>query len=840
MAELNLKQIEDKLNSEFEGDGRKIVFWYDDKGEFIDEIETLNLENAKIHHLTLNNLFKTKLLIERQDKESNYLLYAPYPKPASRENHLADIIKYSKEFFADRASLLAVDLGIDEKYRYVLEKHINFFRAKDRTKRFYDLEVDNYDENSIEISLLSALVNSKVSNFEEVARIVLTNGDLRENEYIEDFKKYDLDTVFWKHVSHTFSFVDENPSLEKLLISLFLTYTEKEIHSELPKSMKKYILSKPGTVIAFMDQIMNSILYREEFDVLSEDIFASINGENLFKEYLVEDLIDLDLFEYIDKRIISWIIDRLLDENLNANVKGMHIPELCRFRENKHFGDRYFNEYHLLRHAYHILKNVNFEAEKDLILMIARYDSEDYIIDTHYRKFYYYLDKAKNSHLFDDLQVLVENVYTNKYLDVISKEFIEEFSYDKIKGRYKLQRDFYKNFVANRREMTVVIISDGLRYEVAKELVKKMKRDKKFDSVEIEPQIGVIPSYTRLGMASLLPHEELTIDGDFNVFVDGKACTNLVQRNEILNTYVENSASIQYDDLKKYNQKDLSDFFVGKELVYVYHDQIDARGDESTEDEVFIACKEAIEEIGELIIRLTNGVSRTNYIITADHGFIYKRNKTIESDKIDNLFSKEDKINKRYIVSENKYDVIGTKNLLVADILGTYDTKTVTVPISSNIFKTAGGGQNYVHGGSSPQEILVPVIQVKTNRGYRRSENVKISLISMLPKITSLSVNLDFIQQEAISDVIKPTNYRIFFIDDKEEIISNEEIHLANSKEIESAKRIFKLRFNLKDQKYDRYKKNYLVAKDAETGIEIFRHEVTMDIAFAGGFGFDI
>lgn len=37
-----------------------------------------------------------------------------------------------------------------------------------------------------------------------------------------------------------------------------------------------------------------------------------------------------------------------------------------------------------------------------------------------------------------------------------------------------------------------------------------------------------------------------------------------------------------------------------------------------------------MDEISELIIRLTNNVSRTRYIVTADHGFIYKRNKTVE------------------------------------------------------------------------------------------------------------------------------------------------------------------------------------------------------------------
>lgn len=842
MAELNLKQIEDKLNLEFSGDSRKLIFWYDDNGEFVEDIENLDLDNAKIHYLTSTNLFYTKVLLEREDTKTNYLIYAPFPKPDSRENHLADTIKYSREFSADRASLIAIDLGIDEKYKPVLQKYIKFFGAKDRTKKFYELEVDSYNnESTIEIALLSVLAKSKIVNFEEVVRIVLTSGELRDNEYMADFKKYGLDEVFWKHISHTFSFIDEEPNLEKLIISLFLTYTEKEIHRDLPASMNKYLLSKSGTVMAFMDQIMNSILYHEDFDLLSDRVFTKINGERLFEGYSVEDIVDLDIFRFVDNKLIEWMIDRLLDENLNASINGMDIPELCKFREEKHFGKEYFNEYHVLKHGYYIVSQVNYRPKSDLISIIQQYDKEDYRVDTHYRKFYYYLDKVRNQHIFEGLQELVENIYTNRYLDVITKEFNSKFSYEGVKGKYKLQRDFYRNFVANSKEMLVVIISDAFRYEVAKELVKKMDRDKKFDTISIEPQIGVLPSNTRLGMASLLPHKELSIDGNYDVYVDGKPCSNIIERNEILKVSDPSAGSIQFDDLKKYSKEEMRDFFVGKSVVYVYHNQIDARGDKSnTEDEVFIACKEAIDEIEDLIVSLTDRVSRTKFIVTADHGFIYKRNKIIESDKIDSFFTRDDQINKRFIVSDNKYEVMGTKSIRMSDVLGSNDTRCITVPVASNIFKAAGGGQNFVHGGSSPQEILIPVVQVKTIRGYRESQNVKISLISMLPKTTSLLINLDFVQQEAISDVIKPTTYKIAFIDESGETISNEEIHLANSKEKESAKRIFKLRFNLKNQKYRRDKKYYLVATDTATGMEAFRHEVIIDIAFADDFGFDI
>lgn len=37
VAELNLKQVIDRLNAEFTGETRKLVFWYDDKAEFAED-----------------------------------------------------------------------------------------------------------------------------------------------------------------------------------------------------------------------------------------------------------------------------------------------------------------------------------------------------------------------------------------------------------------------------------------------------------------------------------------------------------------------------------------------------------------------------------------------------------------------------------------------------------------------------------------------------------------------------------------------------------------------------------------------------------------------------------
>ena len=64
-------------------------------------------------------------------------------------------------------------------------------------------------------------------------------------------------------------------------------------------------------------------------------------------------------------------------------------------------------------------------------------------------------------------------------------------------------------------------------------------------------------------------------------------------------------------------------------------------------------------------------------------------------------------------------------------ILRNADTKWVSYPISDDVFKVTGGGQNYVHGGSSPQEMLVPVLNLKMERGHMETRSAGIALVSM-------------------------------------------------------------------------------------------------------------
>lgn len=171
-------------------------------------------------------------------------------------------------------------------------------------------------------------------------------------------------------------------------------------------------------------------------------------------------------------------------------------------------------------------------------------------------------------------------------------------------------------------------------------------------------------------------------------------------------------------------------------------------------------------------------------------------------------------------------------------IMGDDNEHMVSYPVGADIFKVQGAGMNYVHGGCSPQEMLIPMITVKTERGFKETSNAQISLVSLTSKITNLITSLDFVQTEPISDVVKETTYRIYFVDDSGEKISNEHLYVADKKDADTVKRVFRLRFSFKNRKYDKNREYYLVAYDDNNSLEVLRHRIVMDIAFADDFGF--
>ena len=837
MAELNLKQITDKLNSEFTGEVRKLVFWYDANAEFVDDVDTMDLVNAKVLHLEPDNQFYTKYFLECVDTTTNYLVYAPFAKPAFRENHLADTIKYSKEFFADRASLLTIDLGIDERYKPVIQHYIKFFGEKKRTQAFYDLELETFNRNTIEIALMSVLCKCKTPSYEEVLRTVLTDAGFEDNPYLTEFQKYDLLDAFWRQAQDVFGYADEKPTLEKITMTMFVTYAAKVIPADMPAAWKPFISFKSGNVIAFIDNLMNSYIYGERFDEISKRVYDSLKVEAEFRKLPVEALVSCVIFAGVDELLIEWATERLELEDVAAKLGDTSIPQLTKQRRQGHFGKRHANEYFVLQNAWSIISGSQYAPSASLNEMVKNYTSELYKMDRYYRYFYYYLDKIEDATRFVKLKELVENIYANDYLAKVCTNWNDLFNTELESLQITKQPDFFSRNVNYAKDQLVVIISDALRYEVGMTLFEKLQADEKCTAT-MKTMASTLPSITQYGMAALLPHKSLELTEDYSVLVDGQKTDTLEQRQAVLQKYKPDGICIQYDDIKNMTIADMKVYFAWKPVTYIYHNQIDARGDNpKTENEVFDACEEAVKELHSLIRRMTSA-NKTNFIITSDHGFLYRRRKLVESDKIIPEAESVEAVGRRYLLSQSDITSAGVSSIEIGTMMQTSDNRKVTYPVGADVFKAPGSGMNYVHGGCSPQEMLLPLLMVKTDKSQVKYDTAKIALVSLTSKITNLITSLDFVQTDAVSSVVKETTYRIYFVDDNGEKISNEHLYVADKKDGDTVKRVFRLRFSFKNKKYSKDQKYYLVAYDDNNSLEVLRHEVMVDIAFADDFGF--
>ncbi|MEG0284800.1 MAG: BREX-1 system phosphatase PglZ type A [Vagococcus sp.] len=845
MSDLNLNQIENKLNELFLTYGeRKLIFWFDPKGEFEDDInnELIKLENAQIKKIGFNTQFITKRFFEIEDTTNNYLVYAPFERidDDDENNHLLSIVKYSELFNADRISLIMEQLDIIPELHEIMTDYSKFFGAKSRISSFEKMTTTSVKTKEVlELTIMSVLTKANTNQFYSILQSILIEFSKGSNILFSQLNAYELEEVFWKYVYKYYGYKSEDPTIQKLVISFFLnTYFGQLGIQELPNSFKEYeVLDQTTAIVSFMDGVMNDTRYKEHFNQLSHQIYQVINGDKLLDKASVEELIEADIFESIHLKILSYYSNQLISGDTTPMVSSMPLVDVVTRKMRSNFGDKYIRQYNALINAQKLLMFTYSTHMDKFNLILKDYEENSYKVDQYYRKFIWNLDHFEMDDAFFELYQIVEKKY-KEFLDESSHLWNDYIMFD----NQETLLDFYNNYACHKMK-TVVIISDAFRYEAAKEIQKEIQNEKKY-STKMESILTVLPSVTEFGKSASLLGKGETFEyvNGVDVEVNSMKTKGTVARDKILKAKNPNSLAISYEDVvEKDNAKELRELFNGQDMIYLYHDQIDKTGDHGQERQVFEAVDKTIKELKTLLPRISNGANIYRFIITSDHGFIYTRSKIEEYDKIDNpSISISDRVERRFIISENQYKNIGISSMKLSDALRNDDKRIIHFPSTSAIFKKSGGGQNYVHGGSSPQEMIVPVLEIMVGRGSSVKEPAQVQLMSNNKKIIGLSKSLEFYQLEAVNDSVIKENYSLHFEDKKGRLISNVHSYYADSKSTSASERFTNFTFDFINRNYDTNEKVFLILKNANTQIEIERIEFLIDNPFAGDHNFDI
>ncbi|KGP76501.1 hypothetical protein JT05_04470 [Desulfosporosinus sp. Tol-M] len=843
---MNLDQINTALTEKFrspcrDGAKRHIIFWYDAEGDFQEVVDELELAEVKLWKLTETNKFLSKYTLEVIDPNSNYLIYAAFAKPEDANNWLLDILLYSQTFIADKIALMMDDLHVENNgLRPFFMNCEKFFNSKDRYARFASYSLEAYTEETINIGVLAALAKRPTPDFEDALRVILINSlQEDENTVWQNIVKYGVVDGFWNLTEKYYGYFAPEKSLKGLLTFFIINALSSVLNRTLPPEWQGLVSAKRANCVVFLDHFMHHSVDSKVYDKLAEEIEADLHFGEYLEQWDIQDYEQVDLFRAADRSIILKLTNSLLI----GSEEYAQYKRIISLRKTKHYYQEFENYYEAMFWTIEMdAFKKKYQAgipEQDALTFFEAYTKEYFIMDQAYRKFCVSLDQERQSDVLKPLSAEVDNLYTNWYHTELAVKWsaavVEELAASwPIQGMPQ-QQGFFRDTIQKAlydNKKSFVIISDALRFEAAEELMQRLNTEIK-GSTELRWMQGCVPSYTRLGMAALLPHTALTMQGD-DVLIEGISTKDTNGRRKILKSYVNDSEVVLLNDLIPMTRTELRNTFKGKSVVYIYHNVTDSVGDKGDESKTFQAVEQAFAEIQGAIRTINKNLTEANIYITSDHGFIYRRKALAESDKTTKGDTLPQYTNKRFLIFDQEVDLPGSIKLSLDYFFGKDCGLTVCVPRGDNRYKTPGGGQNYVHGGASLQEIVIPLIIYRNDR--KKDERMLISkvdvkLTNTSRKITNSLFSLDFFQTEKLIDKKVARTVKLYFTDEVGQKISNEQNILADRISEKASERTFKVSFNLKSSNYNKLDKYYLVLEDPEEPIKKIYDKIPFSIS---------
>ncbi|MDD3358445.1 MAG: BREX-1 system phosphatase PglZ type A [Parabacteroides sp.] len=760
--------INNKLQAALENlfQKHRLIFWYDDKAEMSELFENIQIPGIEKIIITNNEFtLKHKLLIEQP--KQGFLLYQASAKPAENENWLLDLLLSNYEFHAEASSLFLQDLELPQEFKGLIQTHEEFFGNQKRVSDLKSLLEKGDRENLILLKMLCVLCTCE-PEWEKMLYTLFTEIQKNKQDKYKAIEKFKLDDFLWQTIDKKYSYKSDKPTIKDFLINLIQDNLKRSINGGNP------VLNKDAYL--FVNRWKENTKANSLFSEWSKTLEKQLNIESIIIKTDIDQLIESDAFSIIDKKIIISIRDGIINNTLN----NVTIQNWIDIRKVKYFYKEYEQIYWALSYASLLLDEIR---KADLAVPspeagFQKYSSQLFNIDRLYRKYIVTSNQAEHLDLLKELTVQIEKAYGNSFLLKLGDNW--QKSIDKMKSwkfdNISNQSEFYKNWITQytkAEKRVFVIISDAFRYESAAELREIILQEDRY-TANLNAVLGCLPSYTQLGMASLLPHTALSYnDKTDTVFADGISSQGTPNRTKILQKEYPGSIAITAEEFLKMHAKiEGRDFIKPYNVIYIYSNIIDKTGDDKTsENKVFEATEDEFNNFIKLIKHIAN-MNGNNIIITSDHGYIYQQNRLDESDFTDfSPVGEVYKSSRRFVIGKNLQTNDSVKKWIGSEV-GLKDDTEVLIPKSINRMRISGAGSRFVHGGSSLQEIVVPVLEINKAR-KSDIEQVDIDIISGSSNITSNTFAVSFYQKQPIAGKVLPRQIRAAFYTGSDKLISD-------------------------------------------------------------------
>ena len=746
----------------------RVVVWHDASGEMREEFEAVALPGI-VKLRVENNEFGLKYRILRGEPKAQFLIYRGGPPPADLDNWLLDVELAHGAFRADQIALWRGELALPERFDALLSQHREFFQAVKRLEKLKSRLRNDDTETVIRLRMLAVCAGAD-GGLDTVLEGLLGEHAQGRSDALDLIARVGLTDFLWKQTAQHLGYHAKPPSLRDFALTLFKASYRGALELDTGMAAEAQV---------FFRRWQSNRYATEAYKKLSAEISEALGIAADLSGRDFRSLLEADQFEIIDRTSIQALAKVVAARTISPTEAQAWV----RRRRTTYWFETYRDLYEAIScaAAFHEALAKTQLGMTSLAEGVRLYASQWYVLDQLYRRFIYFMRRSGQATLMQPLFEQIENHYVNTYLLRLNDAWQKQVDDAPVWAAQGVlpQRAFFVEHVGEfrrRNQRICVIVSDALRYEIAEELLTRIRSVDRYDA-SITPMLGVLPSYTQLGMAALLPHKTLQIadDDTSRVLVDGQSSAGLENRKKLLaNGRPDDRAdAIMADVFMGLNRDDSRALLSANDVLYIYHNQIDSIGeDRVTEDETFDAAEQAIEEIIKLVKKL-NGANASNILVTSDHGFLYQHRPIEESDFSSAKIAGERVLfdNRRFALGRGLVAEHGLRKW-TAEQVGLQGAVEILISKSINRLRKSGSGSRFVHGGATLQEVVVPVVTISKKRQSDLTQ-VEVAVIGANRVISSGQLGLALYQESPVTEKVQPRRLRIGIWSEAGELVSD-------------------------------------------------------------------